>query len=358
MALKATLTLFVRLNQILLPNVNPVSNMTGFFLVFSLNFRNILGKGGGMKIVIFGIGAMGSVYGGLFADAGHDVIGIDAWTDHITAINTAGLRVSGASGDRILTTITAQSPEQTTPDADLYVIATKAAHVAQAGAKISIEGRATAPVLTIQNGFGSGDILAQHIAPERIMLGVAEGFGASIKAPGHAHHTSMTRIRLGDYRKADHGHGVSERLKQQTTLWQDAGFPAEYYDDIDQLIWEKFVCNVTLSGPCTITGLTVAGLRADDALWQMALACGAEAYAVGKARGVNFSYDDPIRYVTTFAEKLGEARPSMALDHLAKRKSEIDVINGIVPVLAEQIGMTAPVNQAVSALVRHAEKEF
>ena len=306
-----------------------------------------------MKIAIFGIGAMGSVYAGLFTDNGHDVVGIDPWPDHIKAINDNGLRVSGASGDRILTNITAQSPDDDLPDADLYIIATKAAHVKTAGQKISDQGRGDAPVLTIQNGFGSGDMLAQVIAPERIMLGVAEGFGASIKAAGHAHHTSMTRIRLGDY-----GGGISPRLETITKLWVEAGFPAELYEDIDQLIWEKFICNVTLSGPCTITGLDVAALRADPDLWQMALACGVEAYQVGKAKGVHFSYDDPVAYVTAFADKLGNARPSMALDHLAKRKSEIDVINGMVPQLAEKLGMDAPVNKAVSALVRHAEKDF
>ena len=306
-----------------------------------------------MKIAIFGIGAMGSVYAGLFADKGHDVVGIDPWPDHIKAINDNGLRVSGASGDRILTNITAQYPEDDLPDADLYIIATKAAHVKTAGQKISDQGREDAPVLTIQNGFGSGTLLAEVITPDRIMLGVAEGFGASIKAPGHAHHTSMTRIRLGDY-----GGGISPRLETITSLWVEAGFPAELYEDIDQLIWEKFICNVTLSGPCTITGLDVAALRADPELWQMALACGVEAYQVGKAKGVHFSYDDPVAYVTAFADKLGNARPSMALDHLAKRKSEIDVINGMVPKLAEQLGMDAPVNKAVSALVRHAEKDF
>jgi len=305
-----------------------------------------------MNIVIIGIGAMGSVYGGLFAAAGHNVIGIDPWQDHINAINQNGLRVSGASGDRTVTTIKAQSPDDPLPDADLYIIATKAAHVRAAGEKIIKEG-GEAPVLTIQNGFGSGEILAETIPQDRILLGVAEGFGASIKTPGHAHHSSMTRIRLGLY-----GGGSSPVLDQITRLWVEAGFPAEQYGDIDQLIWEKFVCNVTLSGACTVTGLTVAELRRDPALWQIAVNCGLEAYAVGKARGVHFSYDDPIAYVTAFADKLGDARPSMSLDHLAKRKSEIDVLNGMVPVMAKALNIPTPVNEVVSALVRHLETKF
>ena len=305
-----------------------------------------------MNIVIIGIGAMGSVYGGLFAAAGHNVIGIDPWQDHINAINQNGLRVSGASGDRTVTTIKAQSPDDPLPDADLYIIATKAAHVRAAGEKIIKEG-GEAPVLTIQNGFGSGEILAETIPQDRILLGVAEGFGASIKTLGHAHHSSMTRIRLGLY-----GGGSSPVLDQITRLWVEAGFPAEQYGDIDQLIWEKFVCNVTLSGACTVTGLTVAELRRDPALWQIAVNCGLEAYAVGKARGVHFSYDDPIDYVTAFADKLGDARPSMSLDHLAKRKSEIDVLNGMVPVMAKALNIPTPVNEVVSALVRHLETKF
>lgn len=306
-----------------------------------------------MKIVIIGFGAMGSVYGGLLAEAGHDVVGVDTWGDHVDAINKNGLRVSGASGDRVVNTIMAQTPDDDLPEADLYIIATKAAHVQAAGEKIAAKSLTDSMVLTIQNGFGSGDILAQTIAPDRILLGVAEGFGASIKAPGHAHHTSMTRIRLGEYKG-----GQSQRLRDMTALWVAAGFPAEHYDDIDQLIWEKFVCNVTLSGPCTITGLNVAELRADAELWQMALACGVEAYTIGQARGVTFSYDDPVAYVTAFADKLGEASPSMALDHVAKRKSEIDVINGMVVVLGEAMNVPTPVNRIVSALVRHAEKSF
>ena len=238
------------------------------------------------------------------------------------------------------------------PEADLYIIATKAAHVRAAGEKIIKEG-GEAPVVTIQNGFGSGEILAETIPQDRILLGVAEGFGASIKTPGHAHHSSMTRIRLGLY-----GGGSSPVLDQITRLWVEAGFPAEQYGDIDQLIWEKFVCNVTLSGACTVTGLTVAELRRDPALWQIAVNCGLEAYAVGKARGVHFSYDDPVAYVTAFADKLGDARPSMSLDHLAKRKSEIDVLNGMVPVMAKALNIPTPVNEVVSALVRHLETKF
>jgi len=304
-------------------------------------------------ITILGAGAMGSVYAGLFAKAGKKITVVDLWQEHIEAIRKKGLRVTGFSGDYTATDIHAQGSAETLPAAELYIIATKASGVRDAARKIAAEGSRDAPVLTIQNGFGSGAIVASELSTARILLGVAEGFGASLKSPGHAHHSGMTRIRLGEY-----DGGMTERLEAVTGIWTSAGFPAEPYADIDQLIWEKYVCNVTLSAPCTVTGLTIAELMAQPDLWQMALACGKEAYAVGRARGVAFSYDDPVAYVTAFAQKLGDARPSMALDHLARRPSEIDILNGMVPQLAEEMGLDAPVNRTLAALVRLKEKEF
>jgi 2-dehydropantoate 2-reductase len=56
--------------------------------------------------------------------------------------------------------------------------------------------------------------------------------------------------------------------------------------------------------------------------------------------------------VRAFGEKISGARPSMLLDVVAGRPSEIDVINGAIPPAARAVGLTAPVNEVVTALVR------
>jgi 2-dehydropantoate 2-reductase len=77
-----------------------------------------------MKIAIMGCGAMGSVYAGLLASAGNEVLAIDRWAEHVEAIRSRGLRVEGASGDRTVRV----AASRTAPDTlvDLVVIATKA----------------------------------------------------------------------------------------------------------------------------------------------------------------------------------------------------------------------------------------
>lgn len=306
-----------------------------------------------MKVAIIGTGAMGSVYAALLADAGNEVWAIDSWQEHVEAINQDGLRLEGFSGDRTVKTIQASANASDAGICDLVIIATKAAQVEQAAQSIGDIVDDDTMVLAIQNGLGSGARIAHHVAHKHILLGVAQAFGASIRGPGHAHHNGMDLMRIGEMNG-----GMTDRLSSVVDMWRGAGFNAEGYKDISRVIWEKFVCNVTLSAPCTVFNRTVIEMMNDPDAWQISLNCAKEAYAAGKAKGVAFSFDDPAAYVTAYAKKVPNARPSMLLDHLDRRKSEIDVINGMVPVVAREAGTAAPYNEVVSAIIRARESEF
>ena len=306
-----------------------------------------------MKVAIVGTGAMGSVYAALLADAGNEVWAIDQWQDHVDKINRDGLRLEGFSGDRTVKSIRASSDANDAGECDLIIIATKAANVEQAAQSISGIVRDDTMVLAIQNGLGSGARIANHIADKHILLGVAQAFGASMKGAGHAHHNGMDQMRIGEMNG-----GMTERLARVVEMWQGGGFNTEGYEDINRVIWEKFVCNVTLSAPCTVFDRTVIEMMSDPEAWSISLNCAKEAYAAGKAKGVAFSFDDPVAYVTAYAEKVPNARPSMLLDHIDRKRSEIDVINGMVPVVAREAGTAAPYNEVVSAIIRARETEF
>jgi len=306
-----------------------------------------------MKILVMGIGAMGSVYAGLMADAGHEVWAVDTWTDHVDAINTHGLRLEGASGDRVVKSIRATTDVTQVGPSDLCLIATKASGVGPAARAAAQVIGPDALVLTIQNGLGAGDRIIQHIAPDNVLLGVADGFGASIKGPGHAHHNAMNLIRIGELTG-----GLTPRLKQLEKVWQQAGFDARAFENITQLIWEKFLCNVTFSAPCTVFNETVGELMANPEHWAIALGAMGEAHAIAVAKGIPLGFDDPIAYVTAFGAGMPKARPSMLLDHMAGRASELDAINGIVPVLGREIEVPTPYNNILSAILRQRESQF
>ena len=306
-----------------------------------------------MKITIIGAGAMGSIYAALMADAGNEVWAIDVWQDHVDAINRDGLRVEGASGDRTVTSVRASHDINDAGSSDLFVIATKAAGVAAAARSVAPLMHDESLVLTIQNGLGAGERIAEFMPVDNVLLGVAEGFGASMKGPGHAHHNGMNLIRIGEING-----GLTERLEQVAEVWRQAGFKVKAFADIHQLVWEKFICNATYSAPCTVFDCTIGELMVDPARFKIALGCAAEIHALGRARNIAFSFDDPITYVTEFGKRMPNARPSMLLDHHAGRPSEIDAINGMAEVLGAELGIPTPYNETLSAVIRHRETAF
>jgi 2-dehydropantoate 2-reductase len=303
-----------------------------------------------MKIAIVGCGAMGSVYAALLASAGHEVWAVDGWREHVDAIRARGLRLEGASGDRTVR-LNATTRAADAGPCELVIIATKAMHVAQAAQSArSLLGPDTV-VISIQNGLGGPDTAGQILGRERVIVGVVGGFGASIKAPGHAHHNGWELVRLGEFSGP-----VSPRLEAIAEVWRSGGFRVKCFDDIDQLVWEKLICNVCYSGTCTVLERTILEVIEDPDAWLLASGCAGEAYAVARARGIRLDIGDPVDYVRAFGMKIPNARPSMLLDYLAGRASEIDAINGAIPPAASAVGLKAPCNEAVSALVRAKER--
>lgn len=306
-----------------------------------------------MKIAIIGVGAMGSVYAALLAEARNEVYAVDLWQEHLYLINNHGLRLEGASGDRVVKNIKATLELSEVGCCDLYVIATKASGVGPAAREIAPLMGPDSLVLTIQNGLGASERIAEHMPVENVLLGVADGFGASMKGPGHAHHSAMNLIRIGEM-----AGGMTKRLESLTEVWQTAGFKAKAFEDINQLVWEKFICNSTFSGPCAVFDCTLSELMANDSHWQIALGCTREVYTLGQKMNINFSFADPIEYVTAFGKKMPDARPSMLLDHHAHRVSEIDAINGMAVELGQKLNIPTPYNEVLSAVIREREAKF
>jgi 2-dehydropantoate 2-reductase len=305
-----------------------------------------------MKIAVVGCGAMGSVYAGLLAAAGHEVWAVDSWREHIDAIRANGLRVEGASGDRTVR-VNATTSAVDAGRCDLVIVATKARDVeAAARAAQAIVGPQTL-VLSIQNGLGGPDVTARVLGRERVAVGVVGGFGASMRGPGHAHHNGMELVRLGELSGP-----VSPRLEAVAEVWRSGGFKVKCFDDIDQLVWEKLICNVCFSGTCAVTERTIGEVMDDADAWSIASGCAAEAFQVARKRGIKLGFDDPVAYVRDFGSKIPNARPSMLLDLMAKRRSEVDAINGAIPPAAKALGLAAPYNEVISGLVRAKERRL
>jgi 2-dehydropantoate 2-reductase len=298
-----------------------------------------------MRIAVVGAGAMGSIYAGLLAAAGHDVSAIDVNAEHVEAIRAHGLRVDGASGGRTIRIKATTDPAEV-GHVELVVIATKSM-AARAAAKsaASLIGPETT-VLTIQNGLGAADEVAAVVGDERLLVGIAGGFGASIVAPGHAHHHGMELVRLGE-----RSGPVTERTEHVADAWRQAGFAVETSDDVDRLLWKKLICNACFAGIGGLLELTIGEVIANADAWSVASRCAQEALDVGRARGVDIDIPDCDAYVLEYGRAIPDARPSLLLDLLAGRPTEVEWINGSVPREGAKVGVAAPANELVTVLV-------
>lgn len=294
---------------------------------------------------------MGSIYAAKLAAAGNDVLAIDQDRASIDQIARHGLRVTGPGSDQVVSLrASTVAPAEAM---DLVVLAVKAADV-KPGAQqaLSLLDAAT-PVLTIQNGLGSAETVAGIVGDQRVAVGIASGFGASRVAPGHVHHNAMRAMRFGAYSSLP-----LATVDSIARAWTEAGFDAAAVDDIAAMQWEKLICNVAYSAPCALTGLTVGQVMDDPEMGPVSRAAATEAWAVAKASGIAVAVSDPVAHVRAFGAGMPDAKPSALLDHEARRVSEIDVINGAVPRQGARVGVEAPVNATLTAVVKSVERSW
>ena len=300
-----------------------------------------------MKIVVIGAGAMGGSYGGLLADAGHDVSLIDTWEDHVEAINRDGLLVDGALGThRVkLPASTAAADGQT---ADMAIIFTDSNNTEAAAATADKVLGPDNFAITFQNGIGNVEKLQAVLGKERV-LGGSSMCSAATRGPGHVCLTHLRGTSVGEI-----DGGQSNRTEAVVSVLEDAGFGAKSVPNIMGTIWEKFVVNCGGNAMCAVTGLRSAeAVRVPelDAFKDHVLD---EVMAVLDAKGIKLPNPDIVSQIKVGARKSFN-QPSMLQHVLRGRQTEIDALNGIVVREAETFGIPAPYNQSLVALLKGRE---
>jgi 2-dehydropantoate 2-reductase len=230
------------------------------------------------------------------------------------------------------------------------ILATKIGDLeaASRGAKPMI-GPDTA-VLAIQNGLGNARILERVLGGKEFLVGIAGGFGASIKAPGHAHHNGMEKVHI-----AEAAGGRSARLEEVVATWRAAGFHVEAYDDSGPMIWGKLLCNVAYSALCTVTAMRIGQVLENEFARRLSGEAALEVFVVARAKGIRLGFDDPIGFARDFGSKIPNAMPSMMLDMLAGRRTEVDALYLSVVEEAEAAGVPVPTVRMLAALVQALE---
>ncbi len=292
---------------------------------------------------------MGSLFGGTLASAGHEVWLYDIWQEHVDKINNDGLVIVAADGE-----ITVR-PRATTDSgkigsAELVIVFVKATTTRKAAEIAATLMGPESVVLTLQNGYGNAEKLAEVVGRERVIAGVTS-HGATLLGPGRIKHAGSGETHIGEL-----SGGMNERTRRIAALMTEAGIATTVDGDVVSLIWGKLLVNVGINALTAITGLKNGRLNDHEETRELMRLVVGEAEQVASAAGVKLPYADAFAKVAAVAQATAENKSSMLQDISNDRLTEIDVINGAVVREGERLGIATPVNRVLALLVHALEK--
>jgi 2-dehydropantoate 2-reductase len=148
-----------------------------------------------MRIHIIGAGAIGGMAGAWMARHGEDVTFVDAWREHVDAMQREGLRIDGILGPHHLR-VRALHPEQLDEPVELAFVAVKSHHTEDAARLLEPYLTSDATVVSLQNGFNA-ELLAARLGRERV-LGTVPDYTAALVDPGRLEYTVVGPVYVGE----------------------------------------------------------------------------------------------------------------------------------------------------------------
>ena len=302
---------------------------------------------------MIGAGSLGSVIGGMLALDGHDVVLVTRNQAHVSAIAADGLRLDDGDQVRIAEVHATTTYDDLEP-ADLAIVLVKSFDTEDAvRAAAEVIGPATV-VLTLQNGVGCEEIIADVVGAERVVAG-RTFVGGRIVAPGLVEYGAVGRhTTLGELDGSR-----TDRIEAISAAFTHAGMRASISDDISVLMWEKLFVNVATGAWSALTGLPYGELSIHPDVEAMAIATVAEAIEVAQALGVSVTTTDPEVPWRRAWEGLPYGFKASMLQSVEKgSRTEVDVMHGAVCRGGREAGVPTPINDTLWAAVRGLERRL
>ena len=296
-----------------------------------------------MRFLVFGAGAMGSLFAA--ALAGKHEVAVVARRAHVDAIRRSGLRVSGRT--ELSVAVEAFEDASGAPTPDVVLVTVKSYDTPEAV-------RALEPFwpdalfLSLQNGLGNLERLGERAA--RVLGGVTY-HGVTSLGPGEIRHAGEGATVIGPFQ----GTSLGEAESVARAL-SECGLPTSVSEDVRRVLWIKAVVNACFN---PITGLLRARsgtLVRSAELMECSAMIVDEAVRVAAGRGIPLDASHLLERVREVSLATAENRSSMLQDLEKGRPTEIDAINGAIARMGAELGLECPVNRLLWLLVKAAEE--
>jgi 2-dehydropantoate 2-reductase len=229
--------------------------------------------------------------------------------------------------------------------ADFVLVGVKSGDTDTAARSMAPHLARGATIVSLQNGVDNAARMRPLVGAEVVAAVVY--VGCQMDGPGHVRHTGR-----GDLVVGGSGDDGMKRAAAVAALFERAGVPCRVSDNVDGELWTKLIINCAYNGVCALSRLSYGPMIASPWSREVMPQVVEEAVAVAQAEGVRLDTDGLMARVWRIGEAMPAQISSTAQDIGLGKPTEIDALNGYVAARGEALGVPAPVNRTLHALVK------
>jgi 2-dehydropantoate 2-reductase len=293
------------------------------------------------NILIVGTGALATLFAARLSQAGQQIAMLGTWKAGLVALRKDGVRLVDIDG------IEHHFEVQATDDPRIYngikhvFVLVKAWQTERVAGQLKEYLAEDGLVLTLQNGLGNRETLAQSLGLSRVALGTTTT-GATLLDPGLVRAGGEGTISIERHPSLG---PIEEALKS-------AKFNVNIVEDAQSLIWGKLVINAAINPLTALLRVPNGKLLDSPSARAMMGALASETAQVAEAEKIQLPFSDPSAAAEEVARKTAANHSSMLQDVLRGAPTEIDAICGAVVKAAQKHHIDTPQNWACWKLVK------
>lgn len=299
-----------------------------------------------MRIGIIGTGALASLFAMRLAEQA-EVVMVGSWEAQLDAIRKAGLTLLEADGRSHTHPLQATDQPMLLEPVDAALVLVKSYQTGTAVRRLRYLLGSDTLIITLQNGLGNWETLAEAYGAWRVVQGVTS-LGVTLVRPGVVRAAGDGPISLG--RAA-----ANPFFEPLVAALRAAGFTVELVYDTRGLVWGKLAVNAAIN-PLTAVLHIRNGLLAEEPVLRGVMeAVARETAVVAAAHGIQLPYPDAAVRALQVAQATAQNHSSMLQDVQRGGQTEIEAICGAILQAARRAGLDAPLNAQLYRWVKQIE---
>jgi len=312
-----------------------------------------------MKILILGAGAIGSLFGGFLAKAGHQVCFLGRQTNN-DVIREKGLKIDGIWGEHLITGISCfESLDQILDcgikEFDFVILSVKSYDTESVVSEYVNKFPYTTSVISLQNGLGNIQIIQELVGTENT-IGGRVITGVEYLEPGYIRVT----VSAADPVLGTISNSSSEIAEKAAMMFTAAGIKTDVTDNIETYIWEKVLYNCALNALSTTLNINYGKLLSSSAAKDLIFNIIVEIYDIIHKENILVNFKTPQDYTNHLFDVLipltFDHHPSMLQDINHNKRTEIDALNGAIAEISKKYNLAAPYNTTIVNIIKAKEQ--